>query len=346
MPHSVLSKSKSLVTYAALLNRVRQTLVLGQQRIETEKVRVYWETGQLIHAHVKHHEERAEYGSEVVRRLANDLGVDHSVLNRCVQFARTYQRSRIYARGHKFSWSHYRKLITVADDRKREILERKLVNSTWSAEELAVRINDLIPDHRLPAAEEKAKPQKPLAPVRGRLYTYKLTERPTLGADKAERKLLLDLGFGIFRDVDAGAQSRFSADMIVESRPKEDAYAFHESGRTAKDLYTYGAYIEKVIDGDTLKARIDLGFETWTRQVLRLRDIDCPEMSTREGVSAKTFVQSLLKEASFIVLRSSRSDKYDRYLADIFIPAGEEPDPGSDVFLNNVLLEKGLARRV
>ena len=72
-----------------------------------------------------------------------------------------------------------------------------------------------------------------------------------------------------------------------------------------------------------------------------MRGIDCPEVGTKDGDAAKAFVQSLLKEASQIILRSSRSDKYDRYLADVFIPT----DGTEDIYLNNLLLEHGHAQR-
>ena len=100
--------------------------------------------------------------------------------------------------------------------------------------------------------------------------------------------------------------------------------------------------VTRVIDGDTLKVRLDLGFGTFSRHDLRLRGIDCPEMSTKAGEEAKIFVQSYIKEAQRIVVRSSRSDKYDRYLADVFLPAEE----GKDVYLNNLLLENGHAQRM
>ena len=105
---------------------------------------------------------------------------------------------------------------------------------------------------------------------------------------------------------------------IVESRPRDDAYRFARVEATAKDLYTYNAFVERVLDGDTLKVRFDLGFNTWTRQTLRLRGLDAPELDTKEGQTAKTFVQSYIKEAQQIIVRSSRSDKYDRYLAESF----------------------------
>ena len=99
---------------------------------------------------------------------------------------------------------------------------------------------------------------------------------------------------------------------------------------------------ERVIDADTLKVRLDLGFGMFSRHDLRLRGIDCPEMSTKTGEEAKVFVQSYIKEAQRIVVRSSRSDKYDRYLADVFLPAEE----GKDVYLNNLLLDNDHAIRM
>ena len=156
----------------------------------------------------------------------------------------------------------------------------------------------------------------------------------------------MDLGFGFFRDLTARQLSQFARGDIVETRPFKDPYKIFKTNRAPKDLFTYRAYIEKVIDGDTLKVRLDLGFASWKRETLRLRGIDCPELDTPEGRKAKVFVQSCLKDAPSIIVYSSRSDKYDRYLADIFIPRVKEPDPATDIYLNNLLLETGHAKRV
>jgi len=53
--NSPLSKSPE---YAVLLNKVRKTLVEGQQRIEQERVRTYWETGKVIHIDILKHKDR------------------------------------------------------------------------------------------------------------------------------------------------------------------------------------------------------------------------------------------------------------------------------------------------
>lgn len=323
--------------YPALLRRVRAVLIEGRRRIEQERVRIYWETGRLIHTHILKNKTRAEYGGEVLERLARDLNVHVSVLRRCLQFRQQYPRMPIHARGREFSWSHYRKLITVGDVKKRLLLEKNAAAKGWTVGELSAR-----------AVKERPPDRRPLTPLRGELYTYRIVERPTLGPDE-DSGLLIDCGFGFFRDPEPRAGSSLSKGDIVQSIPKEDAYRLSKTGRTVKDLFTYRAYVEKVVDGDTLKVRLDLGFDSWCRQVLRLRDLNCPEIDTKEGLAAKAFVQSHLKEASVIIVRSSRSDKYDRYLADVFIPAGGEqgePDAETDLYLNNLLLEGGHAERV
>ncbi|MGE0268152.1 MAG: DUF1016 N-terminal domain-containing protein [Candidatus Omnitrophota bacterium] len=334
-------------TYKTLFQKVKQTLILGQQRIEAEKVKVYWETGRLIHAHVLKHADRAEYGAEVVLRLAKDLNVDRTVLNRCVRFAEKYPRLPIGAGRHQFTWSHYRKLITIADDQERLLIEEKAGRNGWSAEELETRVKTR-KFNGAPVEKETPPSQTLLTSARGQLYTYRLVHRPQLGAGKDERVWLLDLGFSVYKRLSARAVAKFEADEIVESAfdPATDRYSLKRSERGTKDLFTYAAVIERVVDADTLKVRVDLGFRLEHTETLRLRDIDAPELGTKEGDAAKVFVQSLLKESALIVMRSSRPDKYARYLADVFIPQGEAPAPASDVYLNNLLLEEGHARRV
>ena len=325
--------SKSLVKsngYKTLLSKVRKTLVEGQQRIERERVRTYWpigslrEAGRVIRADILNHKDRAGYGEQVVLRLARDLSVDRSVLNRCVRFAEVYPRAPIGATWHQFSWSHYRELMTIPDDEKRSRFEKMVLRNDWSVHELAARIrgSSIFSAGSRQAVEPPR--GKPLTPLRGTLYTYQIVKRPSVSADTIP-ELRVDLGFGVFHKVDSRLLSGFSDGNIVESRPKEDAYKFYKGGRTAKDLYTYAVEIEKLIDGDTLKVRFDLGFNVEVRETLRLRGIDCPEMDIKAGQAAKVFVQSYLKEAQTVIVRSSRSDKYDRYLADVYIPKVKVP---------------------
>ncbi len=317
--------------YLSLLVRVKRALIEGQQRIEDERLATYWETGRIIYANILRNKDRAEYGAEILKRLAKDLNVSQRLLERCVQFVKIYPRLPIAATRPQFSWSHYRQLITISDNKKRLKLEQAMGRNAWSADELASRLKE----NKIIEISSPAKKSKPvtglLTPIRGEIYTYQIVERPTVGG---KPELLVDLGFGMFRKIPPRALSRLSkGDFVGENFKKIKA--------AAKDLYTYQAVVEKVIDGDTIKVRMELGYEDSCREVLRLRGIDCPEMDTKEGQEAKAFVQSYIKEAQMIIVRSSRSDKYDRYLADVFIPQ----EDGTGIYLNNLLLEKGHAQR-
>lgn len=119
------------------------------------------------------------------------------------------------------------------------------------------------------------------------------------------------------------------------------------SGRQAW-LYTFRAEVKEVVDGDTLWVVIDCGFRVWVEQKLRLRGLDAPELSTATGRRTRAFVEEALGQAEFVVLSTQRTDKYDRYLADLFYRPGE-PDPqrvlADGVYLNQQLLDEGWAQR-
>jgi len=100
------------------------------------------------------------------------------------------------------------------------------------------------------------------------------------------------------------------------------------------------------VDGDTLLVKIDLGFDTRVRQYLRLRGIDAFEISTAKGVRAREFAKRALANVEYVIITSSRSDKYDRYLADVFYGEDKSTESAAQKFLNNELLEKDLAVRV
>lgn len=107
-----------------------------------------------------------------------------------------------------------------------------------------------------------------------------------------------------------------------------------------------------MVDADTLYVDIDQGFGKGEFQYLRLRGIDAPE-----GKKTKAFVERTLAKVPYIILTSSRSDKWDRYLADVWCsvqgqgsssqgPGPRPPDPGSDIYLNQELLDRGHAVRM
>jgi endonuclease YncB( thermonuclease family) len=106
-------------------------------------------------------------------------------------------------------------------------------------------------------------------------------------------------------------------------------------------MYEYNATLDRVVDGDTVDAMIDLGFDTWVHKRIRLMGIDAPETRTRDleekaqGLATKERLTDLLEAADGIfVLQSHGVGKYGRCLGTIMI--GKEN-------INELLISEGLA---
>ena len=91
-------------------------------------------------------------------------------------------------------------------------------------------------------------------------------------------------------------------------------------------MYEYDAKLLRVVDGDTVDAMIDLGFDVWVKKRIRLYKINAPESRTRDaeekirGLAAKARLQELLEasEGKFKLL-SHGVGKYGRCLGTLII---------------------------
>lgn len=91
-------------------------------------------------------------------------------------------------------------------------------------------------------------------------------------------------------------------------------------------MYSYNFRLDRVVDGDTIDAFVDLGFGIWTKQRFRLWGIDTPEIRSRDkeekaaGFRAKDRLEELLTENEDIMVQTSKEKgKFGRYLAKLFI---------------------------
>jgi micrococcal nuclease len=106
-------------------------------------------------------------------------------------------------------------------------------------------------------------------------------------------------------------------------------------------MYKYNAKLIRVIDGDTIDALIDLGFDVWIKKRIRLYGINTPETRTRDleekkaGKEAKARLEELLEQhGGVFVLESHGVGKYGRCLGVLFI---------GETNINTLLLSEGLA---
>ena len=73
-------------------------------------------------------------------------------------------------------------------------------------------------------------------------------------------------------------------------------------------MYVYKAKLDRVVDGDTIDAIIDLGFDITVHKRIRLAGINTPESRTRDleekfyGKQSKYFLEKLLKDKKIVIL--------------------------------------------
>ena len=338
-----------LQLYSRLRTEILQTLASGKEQarraVEAVRVETYSQVGRLIQDHLLGHKERADYGDRVVSRLSGDVGLSKRLLYEALQFYRTF--GIVNARS-QLGWTHYRALLRLPSA-QRAYYRREAAEGRWSVRDLNAQI-------RADAFSEKERGtkkagqwsrgrSKPLPALRGMLYTYRVIDSPS------GEGLRLDLGFNIHA---AWPISRFkmgdlkSGEIVMSEWEEGDMeFVFRTVEGRAAGLHCYIARVLKVVDGDTLWLDIDCGFGTWTRQKVRLRGIDTPEISTPEGRRALQWVADRL--AGVVGVTTTKPDKYDRYLADVFYLEGTDEPEGvvrEGRFLNGELLKKGLAKRL
>ena len=95
------------------------------------------------------------------------------------------------------------------------------------------------------------------------------------------------------------------------------------------DKYIYRAKLDRVVDGDTVDALIDVGFDIWFKKRIRFMGLDTWESRTRDleekklGKLAKERTRQLLEDVSsksgYFRVKSHGLGKYGRVLGEIFI---------------------------
>ena len=98
-------------------------------------------------------------------------------------------------------------------------------------------------------------------------------------------------------------------------------------------MFEYKAHLLRVVDGDTLDCRIDLGFSVFVKKRIRLMGIDTWESRTRDleekkkGLAAKARLIELLQaDAGEFTLLSYGVGKFGRVLGEIEVAAGNVCD--------------------
>ena len=115
-------------------------------------------------------------------------------------------------------------------------------------------------------------------------------------------------------------------------------------------MYEYNAKCVKVVDGDTIDAEIDLGFDVKVKKRIRLAGINAPESRTRNkvekklGLAAKERLTEMLEGAANVFeLESQELGKYGRVIGKVHIDKISGKDQITKVCVNDALVREGHA---
>ena len=114
-------------------------------------------------------------------------------------------------------------------------------------------------------------------------------------------------------------------------------------------MYTYNIELLKIIDGDTIDAKIDLGFDVTIKKRVRFSGVNTPECRTKDleekakGLAAKDRVKQLLEGSKTIQLTSYGVGKFGRCLGEIHIDVVDGKEKMTLESLNELLIKEGHA---
>ena len=110
-------------------------------------------------------------------------------------------------------------------------------------------------------------------------------------------------------------------------------------------MQKYKAKLTRIIDGDTIAAEIEVGFDIFIRKRIRLWGIDAPETRSRDKKEVQDGKNTLRRLAAILAASDGEFElithgdgKYGRCLGEIFVKDQTES-------VNQILINEGLAEK-
>src|SRR4030067_3871922 len=178
---------KNISIRNAFLNQIRNIIAEAQQQavraVDFQRVLMYWNIGKTIFEEEQQGQERAEYGTYLIKHLSKELeheyGTSFSVrqLERCRQFYKEFPIAS--ALRTQFSWTHYKLLLPLENNGKREIYLAEAARNNWTARQLERQINSQLyerlllsndKERVLAVAQGEQKPEKATDIIKDPMY--------------------------------------------------------------------------------------------------------------------------------------------------------------------------------
>jgi len=167
--------------------KIRNIIAEAQQQavraVDFQRVLMYWNIGKTIFEEEQQGQERAEYGTYLIKHLSKELepeyGTSFSVrqLELSRQFFRTFPIAN--ALRSQLNWTQYRLLIRIEDESKREYYIAEAARNNWTARQLERQINSQLyerlllsndKERVLAVAQGEQKPEKATDIIKDPMY--------------------------------------------------------------------------------------------------------------------------------------------------------------------------------
>lgn len=169
---------KMLILTDGIYSEIRKTILEARQHIYTAvnsaMVQTYWNIGRIIVEHEQEGKERAEYGTGLLKNLAQRLTDEfgRGFTERNLRNMRTFYQK--FPKWHtvcaELSWSHYRLLLKVEKEPSRMFYMEECAKTGWSVRQLERQINSFFYERLLASQDKKA--------VRQEIFEKEPSKRP------------------------------------------------------------------------------------------------------------------------------------------------------------------------
>lgn len=128
--------------------------------VDNERTIMYWTIGKRIFEEEQQGKERADYGTYLIKYLAEQLqpeygsGFSYRQLNWYRQFYRTFPIvSTLWT---QLSWSQYKLLLAIDNEHKREFYIAETVKNNWTVRQLERQINSSLFERLLASSDKES----------------------------------------------------------------------------------------------------------------------------------------------------------------------------------------------
>lgn len=132
-----------------IIQQIQAIIATSRERairsVDTERVLMYWQIGKVIFEEEQQGKDRAEYGNYLIKTISEtfqpQFGTGFSVrqLERNRQFFRTFPIAS--ALRTQLSWTHYKALLSIENEDKREFYIAEATKNNWTARQMERQIN-------------------------------------------------------------------------------------------------------------------------------------------------------------------------------------------------------------